>query len=105
MNLERLQQLQKLLKEEPTDPFIVYAMAAEYRDGKPEEALKLYSQLIKEHPGYLPTYYQAATLHATIGNEEAAIRLFEIGITLAQKQGDAHTARELRSALDELTFE
>jgi hypothetical protein len=61
--------------------------------------------LLERHATYLPTYYHAARLYQELNNREKAISVYERGIALAKDLKDTKTMRELRSALDELTFE
>ena len=102
--MTRLEQLQQFLKEDPADPFNLYALALEYQRTDVPQALKLFDQLLLEHEDYLPTYYSSAKLFAEAGDTEKAIRLYEAGIERARTRGEMKTMRELRSALDELQF-
>ena len=72
MNSERLKLLEKYLKNDPNDPFNLYAIATEYRSSNPIKSMELYSKLLVEHKEYLPTYYQAATLLASMNQTERA---------------------------------
>lgn len=105
MATERIKQLERFFAEEPGDPFNRYALALEYRHVDPEKARSFFEALLQEHPDYLPAYYHAAQFFQISGDRPKAIRLFEEGISLARKTNDLKTLRELRSALDEMTFE
>ncbi|MCU0358168.1 MAG: tetratricopeptide repeat protein [Cyclobacteriaceae bacterium] len=98
MNSERLRQLLAYLDESPDDPFILYALAMEYRTEKPEEADQLFTELLNQHPDYLPTYYQAASFQESKGNIDKAIQLYRAGILLAEKQKDSGALKELKAA-------
>lgn len=98
MNLTRIEQLLKFLEEEPNDVFSLYALALEYKKNNPIEALKLFRQLLTNHPGYLPTYYQAALMMEESGNINEALTLYEQGIELARKQNDTGALKELQAA-------
>ncbi len=102
MNTTRVQQLLGFIEEEPNDPFNVYALALEYLNDAPSESLRYFGELLANHPDYLPTYYHAAQLCADLGDDARAIMLYERGIVLAQRQGNAKTERELHSALANL---
>jgi predicted Zn-dependent protease len=102
MNTARIQQLLAFVQEEPNEPFNVYALALEYLNDTPAESLRYFTQLLDNHPDYLPTYYHAAQLCADLGDDDRARSLYEQGIALSQKQGNAKTERELRSALQNL---
>ncbi len=98
MNNDRIQQLIRFVQEEPNDPFNVYALAMEYIDGQPEQARLYFDQLLREHPGYLPTYYHAAALYAGRSERGRAIDLYQKGIALARLQNNARTLLELERA-------
>lgn len=98
MQAERLKILLQLLEEDPNEPFHRYAVAMEYIGKNVNEALKHLKTLLVEHPEYLATYYQAATLHAELDDEEEAASIFRRGIILAEKQQNQKTLKELTGA-------
>lgn len=105
MNTSRLEQLQQFLKEDPKDPFNLYALALEYfRLAEVDEARRYFELLLKEHASYLPTYYHAAKLYETLDMANEALRVLEAGIELARAQHQDKTLRELKSYYDELEF-
>jgi hypothetical protein len=103
--MTRLQQLQQFLKDDPHDPFNSYALALEYLRSDPNEALRLFDDLLANHSDYLPVYYTAGKFFAASNNVTRAMKVFETGIEKARQQQQTKTARELQSALDELLFE
>jgi tetratricopeptide (TPR) repeat protein len=105
MNNTRLQQLLAFLKEDPADPFILYALALEYTPNEPQLAKEYFGKILEKSPEYLPAYYQAAHLYAALGEAEIATGIFEKGIVLAKKLGDHATLRELQSAYEMHLFE
>ena len=98
MQAERLKILLQLLQEGPDDPFHRYAVAMEYTNKNIDEALKHLDILLEEHPDYLATYYQAATLYAERDEEDLATAIFEKGIDLAAQQQNEKTLKELKGA-------
>jgi hypothetical protein len=103
--MTRLQQLQQFLKDDPNDPFNIYALALEYLKSDRAESLRLFDDLLLHHSDYLPVYYTAGKFLAEADEVKRAIAVFETGIEKARQQQEAKTARELQSALDELLFE
>lgn len=97
MNHNRIQLLRQYVREEPGDPFNVYALAMEFMDDDPAQARDLLDQLLTEHPDYLATYYHAAALCAET-NRPKATQLYEQGIELARRQGNEKTRLELQRA-------
>ncbi len=104
MNSERIAQLQSFLRDTPGDPFLVYALALEFQQEDPAEAIRLFTGLLENHPEYLPTYYHAAALFDHLGNQEKAGAIYEAGIALARRQNASLALRELQSAYAEFQF-
>jgi tetratricopeptide (TPR) repeat protein len=105
MPSDRIAQLQRFFDEDPDDPFNLYALALEHQKDDRRKALEIFETLLEKHATYLPTYYHAAKLYQELNDREKAISVYERGIVLAKDLSDRKTMRELRSALDELTFE
>lgn len=105
MNSSRLEQLKKFLKDDPNDPFTLYAIATEYRTEQPAEAKVYFDRLLAEHPDYLATYYHAAQLYRDMEEIDIAKSMYESGIDLAKKQNNQLALRELQNAYNELLFE
>ena len=105
MNKERLTQLLTFLKEEPNDPFILYAIATEYSQDDPEKALGYFEKLLVEHENYVATYYHAARLYADLGERNKAEITFQKGIEMARSQNESLALRELQNAYNEFLYE
>ena len=105
MSLSRLDLLEQYYKEDPNDPFNVYALALEYQKTDPLRSRDLFEKLLTEHTGYLPTYYHAARLFADINEGAKAKSVYEKGIALAKQKLDNKALRELQSAYNEFLFE
>ncbi|GAB4022908.1 tetratricopeptide repeat protein [Spirosoma koreense] len=98
MNNERIQQLIRFVQEEPDEPFNVYALGMEYLDSQPEQARVYFDQLLRAHPDYLPTYYHAAALYASLDERDKAADIYDKGIALAQVQQNQKALLELKRA-------
>ena len=105
MNADRLKQLEEFYREEPDDPFNVYALALEYQKSNTDKAAEFFDLLLRKHAEYLPAYYHAAKFFQDLGHKERDIDTYEKGIELAAKVKDQKALRELRSAYDEFMFE
>jgi tetratricopeptide (TPR) repeat protein len=103
--MNRIEQLNQFIAEDPGDPFPRYALALEYLHHQPDQARKCFEELMERFPEYLPAYYPAAHLYIDLAAAEAAERIFQAGIELARKQGDRKTERELRQAYEQWLFE
>jgi tetratricopeptide (TPR) repeat protein len=101
----RLEMLEQYYKEDPNDPFNIYALALEVQKTDAGKTLHYFNILLAEHPSYIPVYYHAGKLYQELGEKNKAVEIFESGIRQAQLANDKKAVRELRSALDELMFE
>lgn len=105
MNKRRLEHLIEFYKDDPNDPFNIYALATEYKSINPKKALEYFELLVNNHPDYVATYYHLAHLYIEFDEEEKAKLTFEHGINVAKEQNDQLALRELKSAYDEFTMD
>lgn len=99
MNPTRLERLMEMRKEDPNDPFLIYAVAMEYQKAQQLElALSFYEELIEKHPEYVGTYYHLAKLYEVLKKKEEADACYQIGMKTARKVGDNHAYNELQTA-------
>ncbi len=101
--MSRISQLQELLKTEPGDSFLNYALALEYAGSrKKQEAIVLLEKLISADENYLAAYYQLAQFLEENKETEKARIVYAKGIEIARVQANTKTLSELQSALDNL---
>ena len=105
MNHSRLNQLLEFYKEEPNDPFNIYALATEYKSSDTKKALEYFELLIENHPDYVATYYHLAHLYLELEKEDKAKVTFEKGIEKATLNHENLMLRELKSAYDEFILD
>ncbi|BDD09117.1 hypothetical protein FUAX_15490 [Fulvitalea axinellae] len=105
MASERILQLKKFLKEDPNDPFLIYALATEYNNIDKNIAKEHFDSLLKNHPDYVATYYHAAALYSELGFVDKAKEIYETGLEKALKAGDKHAHKELSNAYQNFLFE
>lgn len=105
MKSPRLKQLIEFLKEDPNDPFTLYAIATEYKAVDIAKARSYFEQLLEEHPDYLATYYHVAHLYLDLDLESQAEEAFKKGIEVAKTQKNSLALRELQNAYNEFLFE
>lgn len=98
MNHNRLEQLFEFYKEDPSDPFTIYAIATEYRATEPEKALEYYEKLLAEHENYVGTYYHAAKLYEALNRPEDAEKTYQKGLKISRQEGNMHAFSELQQA-------
>jgi len=103
--MERITKLKEFLESSPGDAFLRHALALEYiKIGEEPEARQLFEAIIEQDPGYIGTYYHLAKLLERAGENDKAIKIYELGMEQAKKAGEMHAYGELKGAYDELTF-
>lgn len=94
----RLELLLEYYREDPNDPFNIYALAMEYLGNDPSKALYYFEGLLKWHPNYLPAYYQAGKLYGELEQFGKALETYGLGKALADALGETRTLEELKRA-------
>ena len=96
---QRLDLLLGILKETPTDSFVIFAIAKEYENlGNQNEAILYYQKLYQSDPNYVGLYFHWGKIHEVINYSDRAIEIYSMGIEVASLQKDGHAERELRAA-------
>jgi tetratricopeptide (TPR) repeat protein len=99
MTKTRLERLKGLLKENPEDSFLIFAIAKEYeKQGDEAQALEHYLKLRKQDPDYVGTYYHLGKAYERRGDPERASEVYEAGMEAARRAGDQHALSELAGA-------
>lgn len=97
----RLQLLEDMLRKEPHDSFLNYAIALEFKKkGDISRAIGLMEKLIGRDPAYLAAYYQLGKLYEVQADKEKALNIYRKGITVAQAQKNIKTLSELNEAIE-----
>jgi tetratricopeptide (TPR) repeat protein len=96
----RIQQLQNFLALRPDDPFVVYALAIEYKnEGSLGEAERYFKEVYTRFPAYVATYLHYGGLLQENGDQAGARRIYAEGIERARESGENHALSELADAL------
>jgi tetratricopeptide (TPR) repeat protein len=102
--LSRIPTLKHLLTTEPTDAFLLFALAKEYETaGDTATALHFYLQCAEHNPSYVGLYYHLGKHYEKAGNTEQAIATYKEGMNVATAANDRHAFGELKQANWELT--
>lgn len=97
----RLAELERLLRNEPNDPFLRYGLGMEHKKAQRlDEALDWFARTLEADPTYCYAYYQQGQVHESRGDSEAARAAYEQGITIARQCNDQHAAEEMQAALE-----
>jgi len=103
--MDRIALLNQVLEQNPTDAFARYGLAmAHLSEGQAEAALEQFSTLIQHTPDYVPAYQMSAQTLAKLGRSQEAVDRLNTGISIAQRNGNAHAASEMQALRDELAF-
>ncbi len=100
LNTSRLAKLRAMLKEEPRDAFLHYAIALELKAGQDlPSALMQFQELLAIDPQNIPGHYQLALVLSELGRRTEAVAKAREGLRLANDQRDLKAAGELRELL------
>ncbi|MDX2118077.1 MAG: tetratricopeptide repeat protein [Planctomycetota bacterium] len=95
-----LEQLQKLLAVDPSDAFVLYAIAQEHaKVGRHAEAVEFYDRCLGVDADYCYAYYHKAKSLQHLEREADAARVLEEGVQVARRVGDAKALSELQGFL------
>ncbi|MCE3281147.1 MAG: tetratricopeptide repeat protein [Bacteroidetes bacterium] len=98
--MSRMAQLLEMLKSEPNDPFLNYALAVELAKlGQIDTSIDKLEALISGNPDYLGSYYMLGKIYEQALQPEKAIETYKKGIEIAKKLNDKKTLGELNEAL------
>ena len=101
--MSRRHQIEELLRADPEDVFLKYALAKELVAEKDiPAALAAFDRVLRGHPDYVPAYFQKAQTLASEGDAGAARVTLQSGIEVARRVGDTHAAGEMSAFLDTL---
>ena len=96
---QRLDLLLGILKETPTDSFVIFDNAKEYENvGDQNEAIQSYEKLYHLVSNYVGLYFHRGNIHEEVNDSDKAIEIYSLGIEVASLQKDGHAERELRAA-------
>ncbi|OFY86651.1 MAG: hypothetical protein A3F72_09695 [Bacteroidetes bacterium RIFCSPLOWO2_12_FULL_35_15] len=100
MNMQRLQQIQEMLKSEPNDSFLNYALALEFaKSNEINKSIDLINALLEREPTYLGAYYQLGQYYEQTNDTKMAMDTYSKGIVLAKQQNNRKAESELKEAL------
>jgi tetratricopeptide (TPR) repeat protein len=100
-SMSRIVELEKMLDENPDDPFLIFALAKEYEKSEGTlQALLMYEHLVTNYPTYIATYYHYAKVLQKAGNKSEALLLLQKGIEEGTKAKEMHAVSEMRGLLN-----
>src|SRR5262245_34408908 len=80
----RMQQIQGMLADDPTDATLRYMLAMEHASqGDDASAARCFRELMDNTPDYVPAYMQAGRALVRLGKDDEAKTVFQRGIEIA----------------------
>ena len=103
MRAQRIEMLQKMIAEDASDPFPLYALALEYMQAEDfTSALPLFQKVHENFPDYVANYYQYGLTLVHAGQGSTALEILKAGIPVAQAAADRKTVNELQMLIEDL---
>jgi len=103
MASNRLDTLKSMVAQDPASAFARYGLAMEYVNlGRLDEAMEEFHSLLGSHPDYAAAYFHGGRTLERVGKLDEARVMYQKGIEVTARTGDAHTRSELQAALDML---
>ena len=103
MAFSRIDALLGFIQQKPQDPFPRYALALEYKNaGRLDEARATFDALMIAHPDYTAAYLHAGNTLLALGLRDDARTVYQRGVEVCVRRGDAHARGELEGALASL---
>jgi tetratricopeptide (TPR) repeat protein len=101
MSTSRLDMLKEMVSLNPSDAFLRYGLAMEYRNGGDlESAVREFRAIIDANPDYSPAYFHGGQTLERLGRADEARALYETGVEVTRRKGDQHALSEMQAALD-----
>src|SRR5690348_5480913 len=101
--MSRRSRLEEMLRADPSDIFLHYALALEeLSEGNATAARQRLEDVLQRDPKYVAAYFQLGQLLAEAGDAAQARSVIERGITAARETGDAHAESEMTGFLETL---
>ncbi len=100
MSMSRLSQIEEMLKTEPNDSFLNYALALEFaKANEVHKAIELIENVLLREENYLGAYYQLGKFYEQIQDLPKAIDTYTKGIAIAKSVKNNKALGELNEAL------
>lgn len=100
MSPTRLNQIIEMLKDEPNDSFLNYALAIEYaKSDNIKKAIEIIESLLIRDSTYLGAYYQLGKFYEQLDQLDTAISIYNKGVVIAKQQNNKKAEGELNEAL------
>ena len=96
----RKDQVLEMLKAEPNDVFLNYALAVEFESlGLLEESAKQFLRTLEIKPDNFACYYQLGRVNEKMKHEKRALEYFKKGLEIASEKNDKKAINEFNEAI------
>ncbi|GIV27383.1 MAG: hypothetical protein KatS3mg027_1197 [Bacteroidia bacterium] len=100
MHHNRIQQLLELIKEEPDDPFLHYAIGLEYLAEKNfQQAQQSFEKCLSLDSQYIPAYYQLGILLYNLNHKDKSLNYLKKGLEIAKNKKQLKDIAEFQSTI------
>jgi tetratricopeptide (TPR) repeat protein len=100
--MTRIDQIKNLLAK-GEEPFLLYSLAMELAArNQTDEAMATFNRCLEADPAYLPAYVEAGKTLRAAGRLGEARAMFQAGLELAAKKGEAHMRDYIQQQLEAL---
>ena len=101
--MSRREKIEAMLADDPTDSFLRYSLAMEFRsEGDHEASIQRLTELTQDDPPYVPAFFMAAQQLVDLQRINEAREFLRNGIDQAREQRDGHAAAEMSELLSAL---
>lgn len=101
-----IKKLAKNVKANPDDSFSKFALALEFlKQDKIQKAKLFFEDVYHNDPDYVGVYYHLGKLYEQVGKLDSALKIYQEGIQVAEKQQQKRTLHELKEARSVLQME
>lgn len=98
---DRVEALRKLAAANPKDVFAHYGLAMALGGaGQAEEAVAEFERVLTLDPNYTGAYFQMGQALERLGRPEEARQIYQRGVEVTARLGQAHAREQLESALE-----
>jgi tetratricopeptide (TPR) repeat protein len=99
--MERIDHIREMILDEPTDPFLHYALGLELvKKQHYQEAMAAFQKVITLDENYIAAYYQLGLVFIEIDIVDVARSYIEKGISKAIEKKDLKSRSELQELLE-----
>ena len=101
--MSRREKLEKMLEQQPDDPFLHYGLAMEHvKEGDLVAALGRFDRTLRMDADYVAAYFHKGNTLVGAGRIDEARATLQAGIEAARRKNDTHAEGEMQGLLDSL---